>query len=209
MHTHKHTHTHISSWLYSSGWTSNDTINKSTWEMVPIYRASCTMLLGNLISSLRLITRLFSTQSTSPYSDLHCLTWSDPPLSLSLPLLPLFLMLSHPQFYGSPSSSPNITWTPGSEILLLIFPYLWSTVLPDINPYGSLSPILQVKGQVSSIWETFPDHLYKRATLPSFIFLFSIHLCFFKWYVHLLIFFFGLTRMKIAWKCEHYCLFYL
>ena len=72
-----------------------------------------------------------------------------------------------------------------------------------------LSPILQVKAQMSSLWEAFPDHLYKRATLPSFIFLYSIHLFFFKWYVHLFAHFFNLTRMKTAWKREHYCLFYL
>ena len=133
-----HTSPHIHTYLSGSISLVEPQMNKSMWKMFPIYRASCTVLLRNLISSLRLITLLFSLQSTSPYSDLQGLTWSDPPLSLSLPLLPLFLMLSHPQFYGSPSSSSNITWTSVSEILLLMFPYLWSTVLPDINPYGSL-----------------------------------------------------------------------
>lgn len=77
---------------------------------------------------------------------------SDSPLPLSPHLLPHFLTLSHPQLYWPPSSSSNITCSSSSELLHLTFPYLWSTVLPDIHPYGSLFPILQAKAQTSSIW---------------------------------------------------------
>lgn len=124
-----------------------------------------------------------------------------------------------------PITLPYVKSSPVLWISFIFFKYNMDPWLRDFTFDISLSPE-HSSPRYQSLWLSLshplnessnviylgglPWPLVLKATLPSFIFLFNIHLCFFKWYVHLLIFFFfGLTRMKTAWKCEHYCLFYL